>query len=357
MAGRASKNSRKKYRVLVLMHQDLVPPDDLKGFSDKEILSWKTEYDVVNTLKEMGHEVRALGVHDDLGIIRETIEDFKPHVAFNLLEEFHGISLYDQHVISYLELLRQPYTGCNPRGLMLAHDKSLSKKILTYHRIRTPRFTVFPRGKAVQIPRGERQLRYPLIVKSLVEHGSYGISEKSIVTNEEKLRERVQYLHDQMETHAMAEEYIEGRELYLAILGNDRLQTLPVLELVFGDMREGAPLIATSKVKWDWEYQKKHKIEVKKAKLPEDVAQKIHKLGRRIYRALELSGYARLDLRLTEDGRVYVLEANPNGDIGFGEELCMAYEALGAKYKYEDLLQRVITLGMNYKAEWRLAES
>jgi len=135
------------------MHQDLVPPDDLKGYSDKEIVAWKTEYDVVNTLKEMGHEVQPLGVHDDLGVIRETIESFKPHVSFNLLEEFHGVSLYDQHVISYLELLRQHYTGCNPRGLMLAHDKALSKKILTYHRIRTPRFAVFPMGRAIKPPK------------------------------------------------------------------------------------------------------------------------------------------------------------------------------------------------------------
>lgn len=334
----------KKLRILVLMHEDLVPPDDLKGYSDKEIVAWKTEYDVVSTLREIGHEVMPLGVHDDLGVIREAIESFKPRIAFNLLEEFHGISLYDQHVISYLELLRLPYTGCNPRGLMLAHDKALSKKILTYHRIRTPRFTVFPMGRVIKPP---KNLRYPLFVKSLVEHGSYGIAEASIVANEEKLKERVEYNHEQLQTHAMAEEYIEGRELYLSVLGNRRLQTMPILELVFGDMRDGAPLIATSRVKWDWEYQKKHKIEVKVAKgLPPEVEDRIHKIGKRAFRALNLSGYARLDLRLTEDGRIYVLEANPNGDIGFGEEICLSFEAAGLKY--EDLLGRVINLGLNY---------
>ena len=124
----------KKLRVLVLVHEDLVPPDSLEGYSDKEIVEWKTEYDVISTLRDMGHEVVPMGVSDDLGKIRRGISDHKPHIAFNLLEEFHGNSLYDYHIASYMELMRLPYTGCNPRGLMLAHDKALSKKLLTYHR-------------------------------------------------------------------------------------------------------------------------------------------------------------------------------------------------------------------------------
>jgi D-alanine-D-alanine ligase len=136
----------KKLRVLVLMHEDLVPPDSLKGYEEKEIQQWKTEYDVVHALRHMGHDVRPLGVWDDLGKIRKEIEDWQPHIAFNLLEEFHGVAVYDQHVVSYLELMRQPYTGCNPRGLLLSHDKSLCKQILVYHRILTPKFAVYPRG-------------------------------------------------------------------------------------------------------------------------------------------------------------------------------------------------------------------
>ena len=129
---RVAKSEMKKLRVLVLMDRDLVPPPSMEGFSDEEISEWKTEFDVLSSLKEMGHQVVPLGVADDPGVIRKTLLDLRPHVAFNLLEEFHGVAIYDQHVVAYLELMKQPYTGCNPRGLMLAHDKGLSKKILSY---------------------------------------------------------------------------------------------------------------------------------------------------------------------------------------------------------------------------------
>src|SRR5690349_11531481 len=139
----------KRLRIIVPMHASLVPPESLEGHSEKEILEWKTEYDVVRTLRDMGHEVCPLGLIDDLTDLRRLIVQWKPHVAFNLLEEFHSVPTYDQHVVSYLELMRQPYTGCNPRGLLLAHDKELSKKLLTYHRISTPGFVVFHRNRAI----------------------------------------------------------------------------------------------------------------------------------------------------------------------------------------------------------------
>ncbi|NNE38776.1 MAG: D-alanine--D-alanine ligase, partial [Gammaproteobacteria bacterium] len=195
----------KPLKILVLMHEDLVPPDSMKGYSDKEIVEWKTEYDVVTTLREMGHEVQPVGVFDDLGVIRRAINDFNPDIAFNILEEFHGNSLYDYHVASYLELLKLPYTGCNPRGLMLAHDKALTKKLFAFHRISTPKFIVFPQDMKVKIP---KKLRYPLIVKSLVEEGSYGLSQASVVNTKEKLIERIDYLHNKLNTHVLAEEYI-----------------------------------------------------------------------------------------------------------------------------------------------------
>ena len=343
----------KRLRVLVLVHEDHVPPDSIEGFSDKEVLKWKAEYDVVSTLREIGHDVEPLGVRSDLGVIRDRIVEWKPHITFNLLEEFHGVGVYDQHVTSYLELMRQPYTGCNPRGLMLAHDKALTKKILSYHRIHVPRFVVFPRGRKVQLP---PRVQFPLFVKSLTEEGSYGISQASIVNSEEKLIERIGYLHEQLETSAIAEEYIEGRELYVGVLGNRRLQTLPTLELVFENLPEGAHRIATSKVKWDWKYQEKRGIDIVRPKdLERDVERKIERLCKRIYRALNLSGYGRIDLRLRDSGEIYVLEANPNADVSDGEELSEAAELAGIKYP--ELLQKIINLGLSYEAEWRLAEA
>ena len=135
----------KKVRVLALVHDHLVPPEDTTGVDVLEA-EWKMEYDVIETLREIGHEVRVLGIHDDLSGIRAAAEDFKPHIVFNLMEAFAGVTTFDQNVVSYLELLRLPYTGCNPRGLILARDKALSKKLLAYHRMPVPEFTVVRRG-------------------------------------------------------------------------------------------------------------------------------------------------------------------------------------------------------------------
>ena len=155
-----------KRRVLVILDRDLVPPDSIKGIAESESDKWRTEYDVVSNLRALGHEVMVLGVATELLPIREAIESFKPHVVFNLLEEFQGEVTYDQNVASYLELMRVPYTGCNPRGLVLARGKDLSKKLLHFHRIPVPDFAVFPRDKKVRRP---KRLGFPLIVKSLTE--------------------------------------------------------------------------------------------------------------------------------------------------------------------------------------------
>src|SRR5262249_40201297 len=158
--------SMKKLRVLVLMHEDLVPPEKTEGLSEKDVLPWKTERDVLAGLAELGHEVRPLGVHDDLGVLRQAIDEWRPDITFNLLEEFHGASIYGQAVISFLELVRCAYSGSNPRGLMLAHDKVLTKEILAYHRIRAPRCAVYPVGRVARKP---KRLNYPLLVKSTFE--------------------------------------------------------------------------------------------------------------------------------------------------------------------------------------------
>jgi hypothetical protein len=208
-------------RVLVLMHPDFIPPDSAKGYTPQEINVWKTEYDVVSTLRAAGHEVRALGVQEELKPIREAIEEFKPHVAFNLLEQFHGETIYDHNVASYLELMKVPYSGCNPRGLMLARGKDLSKTLVHHHRIPVPAFAVFPMRQKVKRP---KRLPLPLFVKSLTEDGSRGISQASVVETDEKLVERVAFVHEKIGTAAIVEQYIEGRELYVGVLGNARLK-------------------------------------------------------------------------------------------------------------------------------------
>lgn len=336
-----------KLRVLALVHRHLIPPDKVEEGTDITSEPWRTEYDVISTLRGLGHEVQPLGVHDDLGEIRRLATEWKPHIAFNLLEAFDDVTIFDQNVVSHLELLKLSYTGCNPRGLLLARDKSLSKKLLAYHRIPVPEFEVFRIGRPIRRP---KRLQFPLIVKSLTQEASIGISQASVVDSDDKLKERVAFIHESIGTAAIAERYIDGRELYVGILGNQALQALPVWELFFTNMPEGAKRIATDRVKWSVKYQKKYGIDSGPAKdVPDVQAERIQHICKRAYRALELSGYARIDLRLDEAGNVWVLEANPNPQIARGEDFAASAEKIGISY--EAVLQRILNLGLRWQPE------
>jgi D-alanine-D-alanine ligase len=289
-----------------------------------------------------------LGLSDDLSPIRQAIIKSAPHIAFNLLEEFHGVVTYDHAIVSYLELMRQPYSGCNPRGLLISKDKALSKKIMAYHRLPSPRFAVFPLGRKVSRP---QKLKFPIFVKSVIDDASLGISQASVVYDDKELAERVAFVHEHTLGDALAEEFIEGRELYVGVLGNDRLQTLPIWELLF--TKSDSPLIATRKVKWDRKYQEKLGVETGLAKGLTEVQEKqIARICKRVYQSLDLSGYARMDLRLRADGRVYVLEANANPNLAYGEDFAESAEKNGLSY--EDLLSKIVGLGLRYRAPWKM---
>ncbi|MBI4401487.1 MAG: ATP-grasp domain-containing protein [Nitrospirae bacterium] len=336
----------KPLRVLTLMHEDLIPPEKPGEDVDLATVEWKTEYDIVTTLRDMGHEVRPLGLRNDLSVIRKAINEWKPHIAFNLLEEFDGVAVYDQNVVAYLELLRMPYTGCNPRGLMLARDKSLAKKVLSYHRIPSPDFFACPLSEAIKRP---KRLEFPLIVKSVSEEASLGISQASIVEDDEKLKERVAFIHNSVGTGALVERYIEGRELYVGVLGNRQLQVLPVWELIMDKMPEECRRIATERVKWSRKYQTKYGITSGAAKdLPNGMAGEIQRIAKRVYRILGLSGYARIDLRLDPNRKVYVLEANPNPQIAHDEDFAESAVRTGIPYK--SLLQGIINIGLRWRS-------
>ena len=328
------------------MHDYQVPPDDVTGI-DTEKAPWRTEYDVLSTVRGLGHDVHVLGCKDDLGAIRQANDEFKPHIAFNLLEAFHEVGTFDQNVVSYLELLRLSYTGCNPRGMFLARDKALSKKLLHYHRVPVPEFAVVPRGRK---PKLKKRLAFPVIVKPLTQESSIGISQASVVGDEPKLRERVEFIHESIRTDAIVEQFIEGRELYVGVLGNQRLQVFPVWEMTFAKMPEGQHRIATERVKWSVKYQDKVGVDTGEAKtLTEEAAARVQHVARRAYKVLELSGYARVDLRLHESGRVYVLEANPNPQIAKTEDFAASAGAAGLDYP--SLLQRILTTGLRWEPE------
>ncbi|HEY7514554.1 MAG TPA: D-alanine--D-alanine ligase, partial [Vicinamibacteria bacterium] len=262
-----------------------------------------------------------------------------------LLEAFDDVVTWDQNVVAYLELLKVPYTGCNSRGLMLGRDKALTKKLLSFHRIAVPKFVIVPRNRGVKRP---RHLDFPLIVKSLTLDASAGISQASVVADDEKLAERVRFVHESLGTDALVESYIEGRELYVGLLGNHRVKALPVWELDFANMPDESRRIATERLKWNRSYQKRHGIGSREAKdLPAGVSEKVQALCKRAYRILLLSGYARIDLRLDAAGRVFVLEANPNPQLARGEDFADSAQRVGIEYNA--LVQRILGLGLSFE--------
>lgn len=339
----------RRLRVIVLVHEDLVPPDSAEGLSEKDLQPVKTEFAVADTLRSMGHEVQVLGVSDDLRPIRHAVEGFEADVVFNLLMEFQNVPAYQAHVAGYLELLGVPSTGCNPLGILLSRDKALSKKILLHHRIPTPRFQVFHPGRKPRLSR--RGPRFPMIVKSVDEEASMGISQASVVYDPEKLYERVAFIHGKVGSAAIAEGYIEGREITVGVLGNERLTTFPPWELVFGKLPDGSLPIATEKAKFDLEYQKRVGIDTGPAGLEPVLERRIAHLARRVYRELGLSSYARLDLRLTAEGRIYVIEANATPDIADDEDFALSASEAGIEYPR--LLQRILRLALSYRPAWK----
>ena len=331
----------------MLVDRDLVPPDDWDDDADYTGKPWKTEHDVMVTLGELGHEVRVLGVLRDVEVIQQAFEEWRPHIAFNLLEDVYGVIPYDQNMVAYLELLGLAYTGCNPLGLQLSRDKALTKKLLSYHRIRTPKFTVCRRGRKIRRP---ARLQFPLIVKSLNEHASLGISQQSVVYDDTAMADRVVFIHEHVGTDAIVEEFVPGREIYVGVLGNRRLALLPPWELIVENKPEDAPLIATRKMKWDGDYQEKIGVLTRRAEgLPEDMEARIARISRRIYRVMNISGYARLDFRLSNEGLPHLLEVNPNPQLAYGEDL--AESAHFAEIPYAKLIQRILSLGLRWKRD------
>lgn len=338
-----NKKSIKKLRVIMLADEKLLPTGSIEDFSEKQQELRKTEFDVRDAIEELGHEVFSIGVSDDLSTIRGAIDAHKPDIAFNLVEEFRGIGHFDQHVVSYLELRRQPYTGCNPRGLTLARDKAITKKILGYHGLKVPEFAIFPLRRAFKRP---ENLAFPLFVKSLTVEGSASISGASIVHDNEKLKERVDFIQRTTKSTAIAEQFIEGREIYVGVMGNDRVSVLPAWEFSMTNKDPDKPLIASDRAKWDPEYQRQVGLKTGPARLSKKMRADLEDLSKEIYRLLGLSGYARLDYRVTEAGDAYLLEANPNPQIAKDEDF--AQSALHVGISYPDLIERLLQFGMKY---------
>jgi len=331
----------KKLKVLLLV--DLPGPSQSQDYGELfKTEDWATERDVLEALTALGHEVSTVGIFNDIAPLTKMAEEFKPEIVFNMAEHFNNNTSYERDVVALLEMLGLPFTGTGPLGLSLCKNKGVMKKLMAYHHIRSPKFFVLHRNKKVAVPAG---LQYPFIIKPATEDGSYGIAQSSFVETPEALAERVKFVHDTMNQSALVEEYVEGRELYISMLGLDRIRVLPPRELVFGKIPEDKPKIATFKAKWDETYRKNWDIKNRFANpLAEGTMEKIAKLSRRVYRILNIRGYGRVDLRLTEKNEIMIIEANPNPAIGKEDELAPSAEKDGIPYPA--LIQRILQYGL-----------
>lgn len=321
--------------VLSFLSAPLRPGEDPRA--DLGTSEWASETDVLSALDALGHHARLALVCDDLDTTRREIADFDPEVVFNLVDEFRGRSTNDYQIAAWLEALGLPYTGTGPRGLLLAKDKNLAKLALAPEGIRTPESFLCPTGRR---PRRPSPLPFPLIVKTLSEEGSVGIANASIVHSDTELADRVAFVHRHFGVPALVERYVEGRELYAAVLGGPRPRVLPLRELAFGTA--GGPRIASYRVKWDAEYRRRWKITTGPAtELDSGAADAVARLCRRAALSLGIDGYARFDLRLDHEGTPWLLEANPNPFLARGEDFADAAASAGMSFEaLVDLLLR-----------------
>lgn len=334
---------KKKLKVLALFDTAGTPPADQDFSQELKTEDWKAEANVINALKRLGHEVHSLGVFDEPGLILDEVKTHPPDVVFNLTEHFNNRSAYDQNVASLLEMLGVRYTGSGPTGLTLCKNKGMTKEILAYHRIRFPAYAIFPPGTTIRRP---KRLAFPLFIKPAQEEASYGISQDSFVENDDAFEERVRFIHERMNQEALAEEYIEGRELYASILGNRRLQVFPIREVIFSEVPEGRPRFSTFKAKWDDAYRQRWGIQnIFAQPLPEGMAERIAEICKKVYRVLRIRGYGRIDLRLAPNGDIVILEANPNPNLADDDEF--AQSALKTGLTYEGLIQRILGLALS----------
>ncbi len=336
----------KKLKVLQLFNSPYFTPrgyDFKEEFSDED--NMYTERDVYEALLANGYEVRRLGLFNDITPLLEEVKEFKPDVVFNLVEVYNDKTHLEKNIGALLELLDIPYTGTSADGLLICNNKALSKKILRFHRLRVARFHTFYRGQKIWRP---KTVKLTAIIKPLCEEASRGISQASVVDNDEAFAERIKFIHENMNLDAIAEEYIEGRELYVSVLGNKKLQVLPPRELKFGDMPDDEPRIATYKAKWDDKYRDHWGIKsVAVGKLADGVMEDLIDACKRAYRALNMNSYVRFDIRVTADGKIYFIEPNANPCIAKIDELALAAEKEGITYN--NLIRRIVNMALqNY---------
>lgn len=315
-----------------------------KEIGNRKNVEPEMEYQVANALVKNGHDVLLVGIHDDLRDMSARLADWKPDLVFNATEAFAENSNLDYLVPALLEAEGYRYTGAPPLALLVTRNKGMSKKILAFHGIRVPGFKSYRLGEK---PGENQTLRFPLIVKPLQADASEGISQASIVRDLAGLSDRVAWVHERFSQPAIAEEYIEGRELYATMIGNgDKVEILPLVEMLFDEaFSRPEDRIATSYAKWDMGYRKRRGIRNVFARPLSKVArERLVQTCHASYRALWLRDYARIDVRLTKDNEIWFIEANANPFLSYGHD--SAESAHKAGLRYNAFIQRIVDEAM-----------
>lgn len=334
--------AKKQLKILLLFDISIPPPlnqDFTEIFKSDE---WKDESILIKTLKNLGHEVIPFGIYDNILPLISFIQEQKPDLVFNQCEAFYGNRDYEPNIVSMLELLRVPYTGASPHSLLICKDKGLTKKILSYHRIRIPKFLISRKNRPLK---KLQEMIFPAFIKPLALEASEGIAQLSFTENESDALERVKYIHDKFKCDAIVEEYIDGREIYVGVFGNDRIKVLPPRELFFKEMPDDSPKFATFKAKWDDQYRKKWGIKSGVAKALDSKTEKhLNEVSKKIYQLFQIKGFARIDFRLSNKNELVFIEANPNPSIFKDEDFALAAEKAGIDY--ETLLSTILSLSI-----------
>jgi D-alanine-D-alanine ligase len=340
---------QKKLKITALIDSATVPDDDPQFLAHPKTPT--TEYCVIQTIRKLGHKVIITPVEDSIKALANQVKQQKSGLVFNLTEEFKGDRRKDKVITTMLENLKIPFTGTGSVGLMLCRDKRLCKQILAHHQISVPNYLFFPQGEKIKLP---KTIKFPMVVKPAFEDGSEGISEASLVNDVNALLKRVKFVTKKWKQGAIAEEYIEGREFYVAIVGNKKLKTLPIRECIFHNKNTEGPRLATYRVKWDEKYRRKWNVKFGFAKLDKEITGKICETCKKAYKLLHLRDYGRIDLRLTPgplrrgrpavNNKIVILEVNANPDVKFGEELAEAAKKAGITYR--KFIEQIISAAM-----------
>ncbi len=331
---------KKNIRVLFLFDSPFFAERDHDFTDTFKDPDWKTEAVLYKTLLANGCDVKCLGIYDDISILVDELKEKMYDVVLCFTEVFNEKRHLEKNIVWLVEMLDIPYTGASPSILHICSNKALTKQLLSFHKIKVPNFYVFSKGRKIWLP---KRLKIPLIVKPLREEASKGIAQASIVDNESSLIERVKFIHERINADAIVEEYVEGRELYIGMLGNKKIHAFPPVEMKFGNELEDEARIATYKAKWDDKYRKRWGIKnVLVGKLPEGINKRIEDICKRAYRALDIKSYARFDIRLSPDGKIHILEVNANPNLAKDEDFALAADKYG--FSYNVLIKKIISL-------------